>query len=122
MIAPEQFQSSVARRVFCRCCELSSAGTTPDFSQLLLEFDDIAVKSLLVDLDEQGRAKTAADPSARLRDLLDVIRRQRFGKSLDAQAQALRECQMQADDELAVLNQLIEQERARQGISSPMEG
>ena len=29
----------------------------PDFDRLILEFDDPSLKSLLVDLDEQGRAK-----------------------------------------------------------------
>jgi hypothetical protein len=80
------------------------------------------VKNLLVDLDEQGRAKTTVEPTARLRDLLDIFRRQQHGKSLDEQAQAIREQHLTVDDELAVLNQLIEQERTRQGISSPMEG
>ncbi len=122
VIQIEQLESSIARRIFTRCCELSCAGTTPEFSRLLLEFDEPVVKSLLVDLDEQGRSKTSAEPAAQLRDLLDVFRRQQHGKSLDEQAQGLRESQLGADDELSILNQLIDQERTRQGISSPMEG
>jgi DNA primase len=122
VIRSEHLESTIARRIFSRCCELSGAGTTPEFSRLLLEFDEPMVKSLLVDLDEQGREKTSVEPAARLRELLDVYRRHWSGKSLDEQAQALREKQLAADDELAALNQLIEQERARQGISSSMEG
>jgi DNA primase len=121
-IRPEQMESTAARRIFSKCCELSHAGTTPDFGRLLLEFDDPAIKNLLVDLDERGRLKTAQDAAARLRDLLDVMSRRQQQSSLDRQAREMRERPVAAEDEIDVLNQLIEQERARQGISSPMEG
>ena len=61
---------------------MSRDGITPDFDRLLLEFDEPAIKNLLVDLDEQGRDKTldetgnvkpAAEPAVRLRDLLDTL-------------------------------------------------
>jgi DNA primase len=121
-ISPEKMESAAARRIFSKCCELSHAGTTPDFARLLLEFDDPALKNLLVDLDEHGRLKTAQDAASRLRDLLDVMSRRQQQSSLDRQAREMRERPVAAEDEIDVLNQLIEQERARQGISSPMEG
>src|SRR4029077_1113420 len=107
---------------FERCCELSRSGVTPDFDRLLLEFDDPATKSLLVDLDEQGRAKSSTEPAARLHDLLASLRRRHQHQSLDHQTRILRERRLDADQELAALENLIEQERTRQGISSPMEG
>jgi DNA primase len=131
VIRPDQMASPVARLIFEKCCQLSQQGITPDFDRLLLEFDEQEVKTLLVDLDEQGRAKTfdeqgntkpSAEPAARLRDLLATMGRREQQHQLDQQARRLREQELGADEELAVLKQMIEQERTRQGISSPMEG
>jgi DNA primase len=131
VIPPDEMESPIAERIFTRCCELSRDGISPDFDRLLLEFDEPAIKNLLVDLDEHGRAKTldekgnmkpAAEPAVRLRDLLDTLRRRGHQRNVDAQAKVLRDGQHSADEELALLEQLIEQERTRQGISSPTDG
>lgn len=125
IVPPEKFVSPVARIIFMRCCQLSHEGITPDFDRLLLEFDEQQIKTLLVDLDEQGRAKTfdengnikpSAEPVARLRDLLTMLQRGEQQRSLDQQARRLREQKLGADEELALLQQMIEQERTRQGI------
>jgi len=122
VVSIDDIESAQAKDIFTRCCELSQAGITPDFDRLMLEFDDPATKSLLVDLDEEGRAKSAAEPASRLRDLLDTLKRRQQQQIVDRQTNVLRERRLEADDELAVLEQLIEHERTRQGISSPMEG
>jgi DNA primase len=131
VISQDQMASPLARLIFGRCCQLSQQGITPDFDRLLLEFDEQEIKTLLVDLDEQGRAKTyneqgnikpSAEPAARLRDLLATLHRGEQERQLDQQSRWLREQKLGADEELALLNQMIEHERTRQGISSPMEG
>jgi len=122
VVSIDDIESAQAKDIFTRCCELSQAGITPDFDRLMLEFDDPATKSLLVDLDEEGRAKSAAEPASRLRDLLETLKRRQQQQIVDRQTNVLRERRLEADDELAVLEQLIEHERTRQGISSPMEG
>jgi len=122
VVSIDDIESAQAKNIFTRCCELSQAGITPDFDRLMLEFDDPATKSLLVDLDEEGRAKSAAEPASRLRDLLETLKRRQQQQIVDRQTNVLRERRLEADDELAVLEQLIEHERTRQGISSPMEG
>jgi DNA primase len=131
VISPEKLRSPLARAIFARCCQLSQEGITPDFDRLLLEFDEQEIKTLLVDLDEQGRAKTfdddgnmkpSAEPAARLRDLLATVHRGEQQRKSDQQARRLREQDLGAEEELALLEQMIEQERTRQGISSPMEG
>ena len=52
----------------------------PGFERLILEFDEPAVKSLLVDLDEQGRAKGGriAEPPELLNDLLKSLQRKEW--------------------------------------------
>jgi len=131
VVSAEQMESPAAKIIFTRCCLLSQAGVTPDFDRLLLEFDEQEIKSLLVDLDEQGRAKTyddngnmkpSAEPATRLRDLLATLRRSQQDRTLDNHARRLRDKNLGAEEELALLKQMIEQERTRQGISSPMEG
>ena len=95
------------------------------------EFDEPSIKNLLVDLDEQGRAKTfddqgnirpSSEPAARLRDLLGHMRGKQQQTAIGEHARRLDKKDRGADEELALLEQLIEQERTRQGISSPMEG
>jgi hypothetical protein len=131
VIRPEQMESGLARAVFIRCCQLSHEGITPDFDRLLLEFDQQEIKNLLVDLDEQGRAKTfdeqgnikpSAEPASRLHDLLSRIRSSQQARAIGEQAQRLDKEGTAADENTALLIQVIEQERKRRGISSPMEG
>jgi DNA primase len=122
LISADTLESPIAKIIYRRCCELSHSGVTPDFDRLLLEFDEPAIKSLLVDLDEHGRAKIGVEPAARLHDLLAAVARRQQHQSLDAHSRVLQERRLDAAEELAVLQQLIEQERTRQGISSPMEG
>src|SRR5262249_30358026 len=122
VISADNLESPIAKIIYRRCCELSHSGVTPEFDRLLLEFDEPAIKNLLVDLDEYGRAKTGVEPAARLRDLLAALARHQQHRSLDQHARVLQERRLDAAEELALLQQLIEQERTRQGISSPMEG
>ena len=57
-----------------------------------------------------------------MRDLLATVHRGEQQRKSDQQARRLREQDLGAEEELALLEQMIEQERTRQGISSPMEG
>src|SRR5580765_633161 len=91
VVSIDEIESGQARNIFTRCCELSQAGITPDFDRLMLEFDDPATKSLLVDLDEEGQSKSANDPASRLRDLLDALKRRRQQQVADRQTNVLRE-------------------------------
>ncbi len=75
VVRPEQLESEPGRRLFAKSLELAAAGTTPTFDRLLLEIDDPQYKNLLVDLDEQGRAKGTHETAVRLRELLDGFRR-----------------------------------------------
>ena len=47
-----------------------TAGESPDFGRLVLEFDDPAMKNLLVQLDEGGRDRGGSDLAEQLPDLL----------------------------------------------------
>ncbi len=110
------------KHIFGRCCELAAGGVTPDFERLMLDIDDWQLKSLLVDVDEQARAKNTPDAVGRLRELIAWHRRREQDQTSQAQARSLREEILSDDEALRVLQSVIEQERNRQGISAPTEG
>jgi hypothetical protein len=123
-IAPAQLVSAALRRIYETGCRLLDAGVLPDFDRLILEFDDPSLKSLLVDLDEQGRAKGSrmAEPAELFRDLLKSFQRREVEKQQPGQRVALRERNLADDQEKDLLQRIVQQERSRQGISDPMEG
>jgi hypothetical protein len=110
---------------------LWSDGILPDFERLLLEIDDPAIKNLLVELDESGRGKSKAESQVRLKDVLAGFERRQREKSLSGRTAALKQGQLPEEDELAVLLELEQHQRARQqeqdersrqGISELTEG
>ncbi|MDH3717788.1 MAG: DNA primase [Planctomycetota bacterium] len=112
-IGPEQLTDTVCRRIYARCVELSAAGITADFDRLILEFDDPALKSLLVQLDERGRDRGGSDLAQQLPDVLDSFRRRHDSRRGLATVAALREHQFDETEEVSVLEQLVEKERTR---------
>jgi hypothetical protein len=100
------------------------AGVKPDFDRLILEFDDPSLKSLLVDLDEQGRAKGSrmAEPPDLLQELLKALQRREVEKQRPGQLVALRERNLADDQAVDLLKNILQQERSRQGISDPTDG
>ncbi len=119
-----QFTSPVLRSIFETGCRLLDDSVLPDFDRLILEFDDPAVKSLLVDLDEQGRAKGSrmAEPTALMSDLLKAFHGKEVERQRPGQLVALREGNLDNDQQLDMLERIMQQQRSRQGISDPMEG
>jgi molybdenum-dependent DNA-binding transcriptional regulator ModE len=108
--------------VFAAACSLAESGVAPSFDCLLLEFDDVHYKNLLVELDERGQAKGGHNLAVRLHELLETFRRREGERQLRAQTRALTERKYDAVEELAALQSLIDQERRRQGISLPTDG
>lgn len=123
-IAPAELISSALRRIYETGCRLLDDGVPPDFDRLILEFDDPSLKSLLVDLDEQGRAKGSrmAEPAELLDDLLKAFQRRNVEKQQPGQLVALRGQNLDNDQEMDLLKNIFQQERSRQGISDPMDG
>lgn len=131
VIQPAQLVSQVCRFVLTRCNELWAAGILPDFNRLLLEIDDPVVKNLLVELDEVGRQKGAAELEVRLHDLLYALTHRQRDQTMRGRASALRDHQLTQEDALTALVDLVEHERAKQqakeerarlGTSDPTEG
>lgn len=118
-IRPEQLAHQGCRAIYAACCQLADEGIPPTFERLMLEFDDQAMKSLLVELDETGRAKGITEPEALLEDLMRRI--QQNDKRLALDSGAIRQTEDESQ-QMALLERLVQQERARHGISNPTEG
>jgi len=119
---PERLTTPTARDIFAICRELSAAGIQVDFDRLLLEIDDPQVKNLLIVLDEHGQQKGASELEARLQDVLAGFDRRSAEQFRRTHTAALKERRLAEEDELAILKQLEQQERKRQGISAPTDG
>lgn len=111
-ILPDGLAYTPCRRIYAKCCELADHGIEPNFEQLMLAFEEPAVKSLLVELDETGRAKQMAAPLELLEGFFATYRRRKVVPPTPEHA----------DDELLRLRHVTQELRARHGISSPMEG
>jgi len=118
-IDPGRLASGPSRRVYEACCRLSKEGTGPTFERLMLEFDDSSIKSLLVELEEEGRKKAITDPEPLLQELL---RRPRTHAQDPAQVAAFRDESLDESQKQEMLQKLARDLRARHGISDPTDG
>jgi DNA primase len=123
-IRPEELASRACRRIFETCCRLNAAGDPPTFDRLILEFDEPVLKGLLVEFDEQAAAKGShvGGPLVLLEELIRGFERRRMEKRRPAQVVALREGNLDADQQVELLDRIIQEQRARQGISRPTDG
>jgi len=120
-ISPDQLTSPVAREILSNCYAL--VDTCPSlFDRLLVEFDEPGLKSLLVDLDERGRAKGENEIASRLTQVLASFRRKFDQADQRRRTAALAARNVDDNTEREILQQIINRERSRQGISMPTDG
>jgi DNA primase len=121
-VTADDMSSAAAKMLYDKCLQLHASREIPDFNRLLLEFDDLQVKTLLVELDARAQALGSAEIDVRFTDLLTGFDRRRQQRGRQAQTAALKTQQLQEDEALSILLQIQQQERNRQGISGPTEG
>jgi len=110
--------------IYGTMCRLADAGEVPDYDRLMLELDDPGLKALLVALDEGGRSK-GINPDvfeSLLDQLIAAFCRKEAQQQRPAQIGALREGRLDESRATDLLEQIIRQERSRQGISKPTDG
>ena len=113
-VAVEQFNVGAGRLIYETFCRLADEGEAPSFARLMLHFDEPAVKSLLVDLDETGQAKDrqTADAEAMLNDLIRTKSRKEIERQRPAQVVTLREGGMDVPEQASMLEEIIRQKRS----------
>jgi DNA primase len=103
---------------FCRliyetCCRLADESILPTFDRLMLEFDEPAVKSLLVGVDEriQATGQRSADPETLLNGLVMTRKREEVERQRPAEIATLREGGLDVAQQAAMLEDIIRQRR-----------
>jgi hypothetical protein len=115
-IRPEWLASRRCRAVFDVCCDLDDQGIPPTFDRLMTEYDDPAIKNMLVEYDESGQSKGLRELDYRnlLHDLIKNFQQKEIEKQRPANVVELRESNK---DPREVMRQIIARERDRQGIT-----
>ena len=123
-ITAAQLAPGTGRLIYETCCRLADSGVEPTFERLMLAFDQPAVQSLLVALDEAREAKAVRDaaPAALVGELIRFMQQQEADRRRPAQNTTLREGKLDDVQETELLQEIIRQERNRQGISKPTDG
>lgn len=122
VIGLDDVDSPHARAIYACACVLADEGQTPDFSRLLLVFDDPVMKNLLVAVDEQARFRAEVDQTARLRSWREAVVRRRDERQQQEHRATLQERRLDEQEELDLLERIVQQRRIRQSISLPTEG
>lgn len=112
-IEPEYIQHRGYRKIFETCCRLTDAGNAPSFDRLMLEFDDPAMKSLLVGIDETAQAtgQPSADPDVLLGGLIAAFQRKEIERQRPARIGTLREGGLDERQQAEMLEAILQQKR-----------
>jgi DNA primase len=111
-ISPETFSPGPCREIYTACCELSQSGQTPTLDRLMNRFERLDLKNLLVKLDEHGREKVGDDSAMRLKALLESFRKRGEARRWQSDTAAIREGELNQQQELDVLQNIVEQKRS----------
>jgi DNA primase len=107
------------RELFAMFRHLTETGVAPTFERLMLEFDDPAMKTLLVELDEEHRAINRLNAERELRDLLDWFQEEMSGST---PTQIGSPANRPSGTDLASLQRLVERKRSGRGAPSATDG
>lgn len=124
-VGVDELASEPARVIYAKYQFLAEQGEPLDFQRVLSALDDVGLKSLFVSLDERASDKerhAQSDGASRLRRLIAQIHL-RHEEHQRREALATLEQGKCADEEaMDLFQQVLEQERKRQGISAPTDG
>jgi len=121
-VPPADLESPEGRTVLEAARQLHDAGRPVALSALLLAITDPAVQSLLVAVDDSTAERGPIDPAERLHHLEDALRRRSAQRQAQASARALKSSRLDPGSEAVLLERLVAQRRAVQGMSEPKDG
>ena len=117
-----ELQTQEGRAVLEAARRLHAEGRPVALEGLLLEINDPAVQSLLVAVDEASAAGRPVDPAERLHQLQDALRRRVAERQSHRSVRALKTSRLDPAAEAALLEQLVAQRRAAQGMDDVDQG
>jgi DNA primase len=124
-LSTEHLTAGLARQLWGAYKSVAQRGEPPEFSRVLDELEEPQLKNLLVDLDERASSKEVfanADAATRLNRLIEDIQYRFQATERRRQLAVLEQKRVAGAEELSILQQLVEQERRRQGIPAPTDG
>jgi hypothetical protein len=119
--SPADVHHPLARMIYETCLALRQAGKVVDVDALLLHYDDLDGKSLLVQLDEEGSAKQQCDLTQRMNYFLRAVRERRAKVELERQFASFKNGTLPQEQEEQALSRFF-QMKSRQAGSAPTEG
>jgi DNA primase len=121
-VDPGDVAHELTRDIYEHCLGLEQTGREVTLQSLLLGYDDISVKSLLVELDEEAAAKRESEVVQRIGDLVREIRKRRHEAEVQNHRSRLLTGNLSQEQEVQTLTTLFDQLRSRQAGSAPTEG
>ena len=123
--APDDLESQAAKQLLAVYMELEVAGEPLEFQRLLTEIENPALKHLIVELDEHSQQKTehAEETSAdRFHKLVARVCENNAARQRQKHIASLEDGKLNEQEGADLINQIIAEQRERQGVSSPTEG
>ncbi|MFM7290365.1 MAG: toprim domain-containing protein, partial [Planctomycetia bacterium] len=117
-----ELETQEGRAVLEAARRLHAEGRQIALAGLLLEINDPSLQSLLVAVDETTATRTPLDPQERILHLQDALRRRSAQRQAHRSARALKTSRLDPGSEAALLEQLVMQRRAAQGMNDVDEG
>ena len=124
-ISLERLPSEHARLIIQTYQNRLNSGASTEFADVLLEIEDRTLKSLLVNAIENATNKAASvreSAEERLNELIDAYANDLKEGQMRQNLEQLVNQDLAEDDEMEILKQILDDERRRHGISSPMDG
>jgi DNA primase len=121
-IDASELESGAGREVLAAARRLHDGGRTVALASLLMELPDPRLQSMLVAVDEETSERGPVDPRERIDHLQDALRRRSAERQAHASARQLKTSRLDPGSEAALLEQLVVQRRAAQGMTNPKEG
>lgn len=115
-------ESREARAVLQAAERLHGEGRPVALQDLLLEIDDPALQSLLVAVDETSAERGPIEPQERINHLEDALRRRSAERQAHASARTLKTSRLDSRSEAELLERLVAERRAVQGMTDPKDG
>jgi DNA primase len=120
-IRPSDVETPACRQVIETAHRLHAAGRPVGLSDLLMELADPALQSLLVAVDESGATRAAGDPQERVGHFTEALRRRSAERQAHASARAIKTNRLDSRSEAELLERLLAERRAAQGVPEPIE-
>ncbi len=121
-IDASELESGAGREVLAAARRLHDGGRTVALATLLMELPDPRLQSMLVAVDEETSERSPVDAQERINHLQDALRRRSAERQAHASARQLKTSRLDPGLEAALLEQLVVQRRAAQGMTNPKEG